>query len=200
MDNFKSEFNCNPILYLMLKPPAVFLFKVIFRPVLIGVNNIPSVGGVVLAGNHKSSWDCFMVMASTGRCVHFLAKSELFGNFFTKWFFTKAGLISVNRNIKDKSVLLNSKKYLENGCVVAVFPEGRVKKDGEKLLPFKIGAVKMAKETKVPIVPFTIKGKYVPFFGKIQINFNKPIYISSDNLSQENEKLRQIILSDMGKR
>ena len=72
----------NPILYRVLKPAAVFLFRIAYRPKIYGKENIPKSGAVVLAGNHKKFWDCFMVMAGTGRCVHFLAKSELFGNFF----------------------------------------------------------------------------------------------------------------------
>lgn len=193
MKEYKRKIISNPKLYLILKPPAVLLFKVLFRPRITGANNIPKKGGIVLAGNHKTSWDCFMVMAGTKRCVHFLAKSELFGNFFTKWFFGSAGLIPVNRNKKDRTALKNAKAYLEKGCVVGIFPEGGVNKTKSTLLPFKIGAVKMAKDTGKAIVPFTINGKYIPFAGTVEIIFQKPFCVLSDDLTEENERLKKQI-------
>ncbi len=193
MKERKRKIICNPLLYMVLKPPAVLLFRILFRPRIIGANNIPETGGIVLAGNHKTSWDCFMVMAGTKRCVHFLAKSELFGNFFTKWFFSSAGLIPVNRNKKNKTALINAKAYLERNCIVGIFPEGGVNKTKNALLPFKIGAVKMAKDTETRIVPFTINGRYIPFAGSIEIIFQKPFYVSSDDLLDENENLKRLV-------
>ncbi len=180
-----------PVLYRVLKPPAVFLFRLIFHPRIVGAENIPKNGAVVLAGNHIKFWDCFMVMAGTKRCVHFLAKSELFGNFFTKWFFSTAGLIPVHRTRKDHNALESAENYLNSGCVIGVFPEGTTIKADNQLLPFKIGAIKMAKDTNTNIVPFTIKGKYRPFAASVEIIFQKPFSVESDDLNSENEKLRE---------
>lgn len=187
----------NPILYRILKPPAVFLFRIAFRPKIKGKENIPKSGAVVLAGNHKKFWDCFMVMAGTRRCVHFLAKSELFGNFFTKWFFTTAGIIPVHRNRKDKAALDDAEVYLNNDSVIGIFPEGTTNKTTEPLLPFKFGAVKMAGDTNSPIVPFVIKGKYRLFRRGMEITFYPPIKINGENLTDENDKLRNLVLSNL---
>lgn len=186
-----------PFLYRLIKPAAVALFSLIFRPRVYGKENIPVDGAVVLAGNHMKFWDCFMVMAATKRCVHFLAKSELFGNFFTKWFFTTAGIIPVHRNRKDKAALEDAEKYLNNGCVIGIFPEGTTKKADGELLPFKIGAVKMARDTNSAIVPFTVNGKYTPFKSTVEITFLKPFYPKSDNLDEENEQLRNIVYNNL---
>ncbi len=186
-----------PLLYRVIKPLAVGLFRMVFRPKIIGKTNIPKRGAVVLAGNHIKFWDCFMVMAATKRCVHFLAKAELFGNFFTNWFFKTAGIIPVHRNRKDKSALEDAEKYLLNNCVIGIFPEGTTNKTTAPLLPFKIGAVKMANDTQTPIVPFIIRGKYIPFKSGIEIEFLQPFYISSEDLSAENEKLRDIVISNL---
>ena len=186
-----------PLLYRSIKPIAVGLFSAIFRPRIRGKENIPKDCAVVLAGNHIKFWDCFMVMASTKRCVHFLAKSELFGNFFTKWFFTTAGIIPVHRNRKDKAALEDAEKYLNCGCVIGIFPEGTTNKTDAPLLPFKIGAVKMASDTNSPIVPFTINGKYVPFKSNVEIAFQKSIYPKSDDLNLENDNLRDIIYNNL---
>ncbi len=186
-----------PILYRIIKPLAVALFRAVFHPKIYGKENIPNDSAVVLAGNHRKIWDCFMVAASTKRCIHFLAKAELFGNFFTKWLFSTAGIIPVHRNRKDKAALQDAEKYLKNGCVIGIFPEGTTNKTDEPLLPFKIGAVKMASDTQSPIVPFVINGEYRPFKGSVQITFYEPVYIKSDNLTDENEQLRDIIFSNL---
>ncbi len=188
-----------PFLYRSIKTLVVGLFSLIFRPRIYGKENIPSEGAVVLAGNHMKFWDCFMVMAGTKRCVHFLAKAELFGNAFTKWFFTTAGIIPVYRNGKDKAALEDAEKYLSNGCVIGIFPEGTTKKNGAPLLPFKIGAVKMAVETVAPIVPFVVNGKYKPFKSGVEITFLEPIYAESDDLDEENARLRDIVYNNMKK-
>ena len=186
-----------PLLYRVIKPVAVLLFRLVFKPKINGKNNIPDNGAAVLAGNHIKFWDCFMVMAGTKRCVHFLAKSELFGNFFTKWFFTTAGIIPVHRNRKDKAALDDAEKYLENSCVIGIFPEGTTNKTNEPLLPFKIGAVKMASDTHSPIVPFVINGEYKLFKRSVEITFKEPVYIKSDDLTEENEKFRELIYSNL---
>lgn len=188
-----NKFIKNPWLYRFLKPPAVLLFRLVFRTKISGKDNIPENGAVILAGNHIKFWDCFMVMSGTNRPVHFLAKSELFGNFFTKWFFGTAGIIPVHRNRKDHNALETAEEYLREGCVIGIFPEGTTIKHGEKLLPFKIGAVKMAKDTATPIVPFVIKGRYGFLSAKAEIIFQKPIYINGDDLGAENEKFRELI-------
>lgn len=186
----------SPILYVILKPAAVFLFKLIVHPKIEGKNNIPKSGSVIIAGNHTKSLDCFMVMAGTNRCIHFLAKSELFKNPFLKWFFNSAGLIPVHRNRKDHNALVSAIDYLDDGAVIGIFPEGKTNRTHETpILQFKMGAVKMAYETKSPIVPFTIKGKYKLFKSSIEIIFQEPYYLESDNLSAENEKLMNKVLS-----
>ena len=65
------------------------------------------------------------------------------------------------------------------------------------VLPFKIGAVKMASDTNSPIVPFTINGKYVPFKSNVEIALQKSIYPKSDDLNLENENLRDIIYNNL---
>ena len=92
----------------------------------------------------------------------------------TNWFFSNSGLIPVYRNGKDKKALETAISCLKKGELVGVFPEGTVNKNSATtVLPFKIGAVKMAKETGCPIVPFTIKGRYIPFARSVKIIFQK---------------------------
>ncbi len=189
------------IFYTVLSPLAVFLFKIIFLPKIKGKENIPKQKGAILAGNHLTNLDWIMVMAGTRRFVHFLAKAELFKLRFFNWFFTNSGLIPVYRTGKDKKALETAIKCLKNGELVGVFPEGRLNKTSKNtVLPFKIGAVKMAHETECPIVAFTIKGKYIPFARSIEIIFQKPYYVTKENLEEENKILVRKVCSELNDR
>ncbi len=181
-----------PVIYIILKPIACFFFRIIMFPKVSCNSNIPKNGRVVLAGNHTKSLDCFMVMMSTGRCIHFLAKSDIFKPGFLNMFFHSAGLIPVHRERKDPDALRSAKEYLNEDRVIGIFPEGRTNKTDEEILPLKMGAVKMASDTESPIVPFAIKGKYIPFCSKIEIKFGEPYYLTED-LETENIKLREKI-------
>ena len=189
------------IFYKIFSPIVSMLFYIIFLPKVKGRENIPKKKAAILAGNHKSNLDCFMVILSTRRCVHFLAKAELFKLSFFNWFFRNSGLIPVYRNGKDKKALETAVEYLKNGEIVGVFPEGRLnKKSKTTVLPFKIGAVKMAKETGKPIIPFTIKGKYIPFARSIEIIFQKPFYVTDNNLDEANKILERKVCKPLNER
>ncbi len=104
------------------------------------------------------------------------------------------GLIPVDRENKDHQALKLAKEYLDNNMVIGIFPEGTTEKEGH-ILPFKIGAVKMARDTNTKIVPFVIKGKYKILGSNLQIRYLKPIQVKQD-LEQENTNLRDIIVKE----
>lgn len=189
------------IFYTLFSPIVSVLFYIAFLPKVKGIENIPKKSGAVLAGNHRSNLDCFLVILSTGRCVHFLAKAELFKLSFFNWFFKNSGLIPVYRNGKDKKAFESAVDCLEKGELVGIFPEGRLNKISKNsVLPFKIGAVKMAKETDCPIIPFTIKGRYIPFIRSIEIAFQKPFYVKDIKLEDANKILERKVCSQINDR
>lgn len=178
------------ILYKILRPIITVLVKLFFTPEILGKENIPKVGKVILAGNHTSIFDSLLLISSTKRNIHFLAKDELCHG-FKKYFFLHMGIIPVNRKKKSHESLEQAYQCLNNDLVIGIFPEGTTEKEG-KLLPFKMGAVKMAKVTDSLIVPFVIKGKYHLFSKSLQIKYLKPIKVTED-LEKENKRLRSII-------
>ncbi len=182
----------DPLLYKIVRPIGSGLFKILYRPKIIGKEKIPKTGRIVLAGNHKNNLDCMMVIASTKRCVHFLAKIELFKGPLG-WFFKAMGLIPVKRKMKDGKALPESIKYLENEKLIGIFPEATFNRGEGVILPFKIGAVKMAHDTNTKIVPFVIKGDYKLFRKRVRIVFFDPFEVKSDNLDKENEKFMKFI-------
>ena len=175
-------------LYKFLRPLIKIFTNIVFRPTYIGLENIPKNKRIVIAGNHTNNLDCILLMSSTKRCIHFLAKIELFKG-FKKIIFSNMGLIPVNRKIKDSNVIKEAEKYLNEDLVIGIFPEGTTNTKKE-LLPFKIGAVKMAYDTDSEIIPFAIIGKYKVFRRGLTIVFDKPYKIKSNDLDLENEKLR----------
>lgn len=183
-------------LYIIVRPIIKVLFKLLYTPKIIGSENIPKNGRIILAGMHTNNFDCLLLMSSTKRCIHFLAKKELWSG-VKGIIFSNMGLIPVNRKEKDPNSLKLAEEYLINEKVIGIFPEGTTEKEKGVLLPFKIGAVKMAYDTNTMIVPFMIKGKYKLFSRDLKIVFGKPIKVEKSNLDEENSKLVNIINSMM---
>ncbi|MBQ2946264.1 MAG: 1-acyl-sn-glycerol-3-phosphate acyltransferase [Bacilli bacterium] len=178
-------------LYKLLRPLITFLFKLLYRPKIVGAENIKSSGGIILAGNHNKNLDGAILISSTKRNIHFLGKIELFKG-IKKIFFKNFGLIPVDRKKKNHKALESACEYLKNAKVIGIFPEGTFGRG--KILSFKIGAVKMAYETNSEIVPFAITGDFKMFSKNLKIEFGKPIKIKSDDLEKENERLRNIVV------
>jgi 1-acyl-sn-glycerol-3-phosphate acyltransferase len=181
------------ILYTIARPLFVFFSKCFLTPKFIGLENIPKEGRIVLAGTHTGILDSVILIASTKRQIHFLAKKELFEGAFG-FIFNNIGLIPVDRKGHTLDVIGPAKKYLDKEEVVLVFPEGTFPKKGELLLPFKKGATRIAHESNTKIIPFVIKGKYRLWSRNLTIEFLKPYVVKTDNYEKETENLRNIIL------
>ena len=164
------------------------LFYILYRPVVIGRKNIPNKGAVILAGNHTKMLDAAIMVYAPKRVTHILAKKELFNSKLKKWFFTSMGCISVDRKNKDKEAISHSEFVLNNGEMIGIFPEGTINKTKDIVMPFKYGAVSLAKKTGATIVPFAITGEYKLFRKSIKIEYGKG-YKVKDDLEKENKKL-----------
>lgn len=179
-------------MYKIVRPLICFLFKILFRPTVIGRENIPDNGRILLAGNHTEWLDPIMLISEQKRQVHFLAKEELFRGILGP-IMRGMGCIPVNRKIHDKEALHMAYECLEKEMCVGIFPEATINRTTDPLLPFKIGAVKACQVTNTKLVPFVITGKWKVFRKSIKLEFLKPITIS-DDLTKENDKLKDLIL------
>ena len=188
-----------PILYRTLRPVINILIKIVFRPTYIGKEYIPKKGKIVLAGNHTNNLDCLLLISSTKRTIHFLAKDELTKG-IKKILFNNMGIIPVNRRIHDKNALAKAIDTLNKDKVIGIFPEGTINKTKDIIMPFKIGAVKMANDTNTPIIPFIITGKYKIFNNNLKIEFlNQIKYKKVEDLTTYNEELMNIIRKKLAK-
>ncbi len=183
LENHIIGFN---ILKFLLTP----IFNFYYKPTIINKEAIPKTGAVIIAGNHRHLFDQCLVIPSTSRMIHYMAKKEYFDSFKTKWFFETAGCISVNRKIKDTSATTSAIELLKRGEVLGIFPEGTRNKTNDILLPFKYGTVSMAYKTNATIVPFAIRGEYKKSKNNLVIEFGKPFKVN-ENLEESNKQLEE---------
>ena len=173
------------------------IFFSIFIPYkVIGLDNIPDNGGVLLVGNHKSNYDSPILIRIIKRKVHFIAKKELLEGKF-KWLFKKFDIIPVDRNSHNNKESLNKAiDYLKKGEVVTIFPEGTFNKTEYVVKPFKMGACYLASKSNCPIIPFAIKNDYKWFRKSVTIIFGKPYYIKDKtDLRKENITLMNKVIT-----
>ena len=188
----------NKTMYSIYKYILGIIFIIYYRPKFINKEYIPKEGPVIIAGNHIHLFDQCLPILSTNRMIHYMAKREYFDGKMA-WFFKSAGCISVDRNNKEnaKNATKEAKELLKKGCAVGIFPEGTRNKTNELLLPFKMGAVKMAKETNSTIVPFVITGKYKFWNNNLKVTFLKPFKVDDMSLESANEYLRNMMLKEL---
>ena len=104
----------------VLKP--IYLFW--YHPTVIGRENIPKEGAIVVSGNHIHIMDQCNVICVTKRNLHYMAKKEYFDNKKVAWFFKMAGCIPVDRSKKDQEATEAARVVLENNHALGIFPEG----------------------------------------------------------------------------
>lgn len=181
------------LLYKTCKIIYKVLLKILYRPKVYGKENIPDTGSLIFAGNHKMAVDPTLVMSSTNRIVHYMAKEELFKGFHG-WLFNKIGLIKIDREKSNVVAILKAEEILKEGGTIGIFPEGTRNKTPNELFKFKPGAVKMAKETGTKIQPFAIRGQYKLFRKGVELEFGKAIDISNMEINESNEYLKSEVL------
>ena len=196
VDNMKSKVDDgyihNTFLYKLLKPLLVFIVWFLYNPKIIGKENIRD-GGCVIASNHVHAFDPIIIMYSTKRVVHYLAKIELYKGIL-KYFFLSYGTIPVDRSKHNPLALDLAIEYLKNGEVIGIFPEGTRNKTNDILLPFKFGAVKMASKANKKIIPCAIIGKYKIFRRSLTIKYGEAIDVSGMEIEEANLLLRNKII------
>lgn len=136
----------------------------VFRPWIVGLENVPKTGAVVLASNHLSFIDSIFLPLVVPRPVVFLAKSEYFTGkglkgWATRVFFQATGQLPIDRSGgKASEASLNTGlTVLAEGSILGIYPEGTRSPDG-KLYRGRTGVARMVLESGVPVVPVAMIG------------------------------------------
>lgn len=162
-----------------------FIFKIfviiIYRPKIVGKENLPKEGGALLCPNHVSNLDAAVIVAMFQRKVNVLAKEELFKNKFLCWIADLFGIYPVKRGAADMQAIKVSLKILKHDGLLLIFPEGTRNGMAKGVKP-KNGAVLIAGTAQKPIIPIGIQGSFKPF-TRVIVNIGKPIDYT--NLKEE---------------
>ncbi|WP_159766015.1 lysophospholipid acyltransferase family protein [Streptomyces sp. HM190] len=183
--------------YVLLGP----LLRLAFRPRIEGLEHVPSSGAAIVAGNHLSFSDHFLMPAILKRRITFLAKAEYFTGpgvkgRLTAFFFRSVGQIPVDRSGKEagQAAIREGLGVLGRDELLGIYPEGTRSHDG-RLYKGKVGVAVMALKAGVPVIPCAMigtfeaqpPGKVIPHIRRVVIRFGEPLDFSRFE-GMENEK------------
>lgn len=163
------------MLYRIAHVVVSILAKVFFRLKVIGEENVPETGGVLVAANHNSYFDIPFLGCSLRRQADNIAKSELFENRIVAFFFRALGGFPVRRGRVDRAAMHEAVERLKAGRLLAYYPEGTRSKDG-RLQPAKSGVGLVVAQSGAVVVPAYIRGTGpVRLFRPVTVVFGKPL-------------------------
>ncbi|MBV1944979.1 1-acyl-sn-glycerol-3-phosphate acyltransferase [Streptomyces sp. BV129] len=189
--------------YVLLGP----VLRLLFRPRIEGLDHVPDSGAAIIAGNHLSFSDHFLMPAILKRRITFLAKAEYFTGpglkgRLTAFFFRSAGQIPVDRSGKEagQAAVREGLKVLGRGELLGIYPEGTRSHDG-RLYKGKVGVAVMALKAGAPVVPCAMIGTFeaqppgrkIPKLRPITIRFGEPLDFSRyEGMEDEKAVLRAV--------
>jgi 1-acyl-sn-glycerol-3-phosphate acyltransferase len=130
------------------------LFGAVWRVEVRGVERIPPEGGAVVAANHDSVLDGFFLALATRRQLRFMAKAELFRYPGLRQVMQAVGAFPVQRNADEGRAVARGVELLEQGEVIAIFPQGTALPYRER--PYRRGAARLALAAGAPLVPVAL--------------------------------------------
>jgi 1-acyl-sn-glycerol-3-phosphate acyltransferase len=180
------------MLYLVTRTVLAPVARLIYRPVIEGREHIPGTGPVLLASNHLSFSDSFVIPLVAPRRVAFLAKSEYFTGkglrgLWVRWLFTATGAVPVRRGAHGaaQEALDSAMEILNDGHAFVIYPEGTRSLDG-RLYRGRTGVAWLALTAGCPVVPVALSGTQdiqpvgsrLPRIRKITVRFGEPLDFS----------------------
>ncbi|MBV8430010.1 MAG: 1-acyl-sn-glycerol-3-phosphate acyltransferase [Solirubrobacterales bacterium] len=151
------ERGVNRVVYYVVRAILQPFFHVYFRMARIGREHIPAEGGVIIAANHRSFLDPFVIGTMSRRPLYYVAKEELFRHRLEAWVLNALGAFPVRRGQADGDMVDTAKAILARGDIVLMFPEGTRTRPGSLGKP-KRGVGRLALETGAPVVPVAVIG------------------------------------------
>ena len=151
--------------------------------------HIPTEPHVILAANHVSGIDPFLLITAMDRPVRFMIAKEEYEKPVLNWMFRAAGCIPVDRTGRVEKAFRSALRAINNGELVALFPQGGIHREDEPKETTKPGIVRLAQLSQCPIYAVRIKGVGAPgtilnsVFTRSQITFDLHPLISVEQAS-----------------
>lgn len=133
-----------------------FVVSKVYSLSVYQLNNLPSTGGVLLLGNHISFIDWAILQIACPRPIRFVMERSIYETWYLKWLLKQFKIIPIAQGA-SKEALTEINKALNNGEVIALFPEGRLTRNGQ-IGAFRSGFERAAENTNAVIVPFYLHG------------------------------------------
>ncbi|WP_414697564.1 lysophospholipid acyltransferase family protein [Peptacetobacter sp. AB845] len=171
--------------------------KVFFKYEVIGIENVPLEGNVIIAANHKSNLDPIFVASSmTTREVAAVAKKELFDHKILGFILKKLNTIPIDRENTGISTVKQILRAIKDGYVLGLFPEGtRVK--GKEFGQAKAGLSLFASKGKANVVPISVISTY-KLFSRVKIYIGEPIdmsqYFKAKLTNEDHERISEEVM------
>ena len=164
------------VLGVIIKKIYKFLMIIIYRPKIIGRENIPNDTAAIICPNHVHALDAPALLAVTNRKIRFMAKEELWKSVGFRFMAFVFYVFPVKRGKNDTDAIKTSIKILKSNEILGIYPEG-TRHGMDKGIKPKNGAVTLALRNNVPIIPFAVIGDFKPF-TKVTYKFGKPMDLS----------------------
>ena len=174
---------------------------------IVGRENVPLDGPVILAPIHLSHFDPPVVACASPRALSFIAKEELFRPFLLGPLIRSLGAFPVRRGVLDKSAIRLAIERLQEGGTLIMFPEG-TRGDGKTMLPLQSGVAMIAKRSGAAVVAVGIcgthkilpKGATLPRFSRLKVAFAEPITWDEIATSGNSRQNRALFAEELSKR
>lgn len=156
--------------------------RLLFHLEVVGEENVPRSGPVIIAPNHISYLDPPLVGSALRRPTYFMAKEELFRNRAFGWLISRTHAFPVKRGVADRAALLWTLGLLKRGEMVLMFPEGTRSKTGE-LQRGEPGIARIILKSGAPVVPVAVQGTNhpilswwpLPKFNRLRVSFGRAL-------------------------
>ncbi|MBT2288608.1 1-acyl-sn-glycerol-3-phosphate acyltransferase [Paenibacillus albidus] len=163
------------MIYVICRGLLRLIYAILFPLKIVGKENVPEEGGVLLCANHISLFDPMTIGIKLNRQVRYMAKAELFAIPGLGWLITKVGAFPVKRGGVSKESIKTALNTLRGGHIMGIFPEGTRNSDAGSA---KKGAASFALRSGAAVVPAAIVGSYKPF-RRMTVIYGAPIDLSS---------------------
>jgi 1-acyl-sn-glycerol-3-phosphate acyltransferase len=194
----------------LVRPPLRIAWRLLFRIRYNGTEHIPLAGGLIVAANHQSYFDPFWFGLPIKRPLRFLAWDVAFDWPVVGKMIELLGAWPLQVEGSDPAAIRRTLQWLRQGGVVVIFPEGARGQPDGSLIRFKGGAVRLALEAEVPILPVTIRGgnrvwpagRHLPRLGQIEITYHPLFHVEQRPAEEkgacarrESDRLAEVIRS-----